>query len=870
MTRTDLGEAGFLTANGSYDSHTITLAKGKPNDSPKAGTPYNTITWDGIRGLMDRPAAVEKADAAFVILSTYNEHDGRTHDVQRERGVYGGLAVDIDKGDPSIEEVISAVTAVVGDCCLEVYSSSSAAADNRKWRVLVPLAVPLAGSEYHETQDAFFSLLGKHGLQCCTTLARTGQPIYLPNVPKGRRDGDGRPLFYECRHVDGPALKLGPKSAIVDAIEHTREQLARLQAEAAEAAAAKKAAWTYDVDDDFKPIAHFNANHAIGDLLVLHGFVRKEHADRKHYRHDRLGDSGSYSMEDMGDHWVCMSHWAKDCKLGSTSRDGFQFGDAFDLFCYFEHGNDQKVAVRTYAEKVRPPAAVKVTTDNVPTAATSARRTDVALQAVVVSASAAEDHSGGTDLYRPHTWEDVGLARRLAKQIRGRLAYVRERAMWRSFDGKRWAERADHIAVQEAKRLHDQLFRELAELAGDERSPAVVRFVQSTGTKTRIDAMVSLARSEPGINVSQDEFDTHPWLLNVQNGVLDLRSGELRPHDPSLRITQLAAVSFDPHARSELWERTIRDVTCGDSEIEHFLQQAYGLALTGDVSDEVLICHNGGGCNGKSTVLEAIGAMLGDYAAVAPPGLFTARNFDSHPTEIAALHGKRFVTAIEQEANRALRESLVKSLTGGDTIRTRRMREDFWEMKPTWHIHIAYNRAPRLSGTDDGIRRRLRVVPWAASFKDRPDLTIKERLIGPDERSGILAWCLEGLRRRLLAGRLESPAAVMLATDEYIDDEDLVGRFIADCCVEGPREEAEIRETLAAFKRWMQADGTPRHVVDSHTANMLGRELARRGFGKRRPDVGPHRKRTVYIGLRVTQDCEYAHTAEDWPDPFSR
>jgi len=168
-------------------------------------------------------------------------------------------------------------------------------------------------------------------------------------------------------------------------------------------------------------------------------------------------------------------------------------------------------------------------------------------------------------------------------------------------------------------------------------------------------------------------------------------------------------------------------------------------------------------------------------------------------------------------------------------------------MKPTWHIHIAYNRAPRLSGTDDGIRRRLRVVPWAASFKDRPDLTVKERLIGPDERSGILAWCLDGLRRRLGIGRLESPSAVMLATDEYIDDEDLVGRFVADCCIEGPREEAEIRETLAAFKRWMQADGTPRHVVDSHTANMLGRELARRGFGKRRPDVGPHRKRTVYI-----------------------
>lgn len=870
MTLNHLGEAGFLKANGSRDSHAITLADGKLNGNVKAGTPYQTITWDGIRRLMDRPAAVEKADAPFVILSTYSEHDGRTHDVQRERGVYGGLAVDIDKGDPSIEEVIEAVTSVVGAVWLEVYSSSSAAADNRKWRVLIPLAAPLAGSEYHETQDTFFSLLAKHGLQCDTTLARPGQPIYLPNVPKGRRDGDGRPVFYECRHVDGPALKLGPTSAIVCAIEHSREQRARLQAEVAEAAAAKKAVFTFSLDDDFKPMDHFNANNDIKTLLVGYKFVRNEHTARNHYRHDKRGDSGSYSMEDFGNYWVCMSHWAKADKLGSTSRDGFQFGDAFDLFCFFEHQNNRTAAVRAYAEKVRPPAAAQVTTDDVPAAATSACKTDLALRAVVVSASTAEDHSGGTDLYRPHTWEDVGLARRLAKQIRGRLAYVRERAMWRAFDGKRWAERADHMAVQEAKRLHDQLFRELSELTSEERTTNVVRFVQSTGTKTRIDAMVSLARSEPGINVSQDEFDAHPWLLNVQNGVLDLRSGDLLPHDPALRLTQLADVAYNPDAKSELWQRFMRDVTCGDEDIENFLQQSFGLALTGDVSDEVLICHNGGGCNGKSTALEAITAMLGDYAAVAPPGLFAARNFDSHPTELAALHGKRFVTGIEQEANRALRESLVKSLTGGDTIRTRRMREDFWEMKPTWHIHIAYNRAPRLSGTDDGIRRRLRVVPWAASFKDRPDLTVKERLIGPDERSGILAWCLEGLRRRLGIGRLESPSAVMLATDEYIDDEDLVGRFVADCCIEGPREEAEIRETLAAFKRWMQADGSPRHVVDSHTANMLGRELARRGFGKRRPDVGPHRKRTVYIGLRVAQDCEYAHAAEDWADPFGR
>jgi putative DNA primase/helicase len=477
--------------------------------------------------------------------------------------------------------------------------------------------------------------------------------------------------------------------------------------------------------------------------------------------------------------------------------------------------------------------------------------------------------AGAADLSNQSTCSDVGLARRLARQIRGRLAYVRERRAWLGFDGRRWSDRADHMAAEEAKRLHNDLWRELAELKDAERK-AALPFVQSTGTKKTIDAMVALASTEAGINVSQSDFDTHPWLLNVENGVLDLRSGELLPHDPALHITQLAPVTYDPDAKSELWRRFISDVTRGDDEIANFLQQAFGLALTGDVSDEVLICHNGGGCNGKSTALEAVAAMLGDYAAVAPPGLFTARNFDAHPTEIAALYGKRFVTAIEQEANRALRESLVKSLTGGDTIRTRRMREDFWEMKPTWKIHIAYNRAPRLTGTDDGIRRRLRVVPWAASFKDRPDPTIKQRLTGDSERSGILEWCLEGLRRRLALGRLESPPAVLVATDEYIDDEDLIGRFIADRCIEGPRHEAEIRSTLAAFRAWMAEDGAPRHVIDGYTANALGRELARRGFGKRRPDSGPYRKRVVYVGLSVASPVEYAQPGEEWSDPFQR
>lgn len=473
-------------------------------------------------------------------------------------------------------------------------------------------------------------------------------------------------------------------------------------------------------------------------------------------------------------------------------------------------------------------------------------------------------HDGAADLARPQTWGDTGASRRLAKMIRGELAYVRERKDWIRWDGRRWADHAEHIAVLRAKQMHDDLWRELGAFAG-ERPAKLVQFVQESGTHARINAAVVLARSEPGINTSQADYDSHPWLLNVRNGVVDLRSGELLAHNSAFNLTQLAAVEYVADARSELWERFIAEVTCDDGEIADFLQQACGLALTGDVSDEVLITHSGEGCNGKSTFLEAVAAMLGDYAAVAPPGLFASRTFDAHPTEIATLHGKRFVTAIEQEANRALRESLVKSLTGGDTIRTRRMREDFWEMKPTWHIHIAYNAPPRLTGTDDGIRRRLCVVPWRASFKGSPDLSIKQRLTGEQERAGILNWAIEGLRRRLAAGRLFVPEAVRMSTDDYIADEDVIGRFLAERSERDPAGVVELRTLLQAFRGWMEADGSPRYVIDRFTATTLGRELARRGYGKMRPDSGLYRKQTVIAGMRLvdTHD-DMPPASEDW------
>lgn len=349
-------QPAFLTANGSHDSHAVTLATGEPNGSPRAGTPYPTATWDDIRSLVETPAGRPKDRARLVVLSTYVEHDGRTHAVQRERGVFHGLAVDIDKGNPSLSDVVDAVQQVVGGCRAEVYSSSSAGPDNRKWRVLIPLAEPVAGADYADTQLALFALLGQQGLECDDTLSRAAQPVYLPNVPPERRGEDGQPVFYQWRHIDAPDLRLTNEHAVVVQRERMRaEAAAQRAAEVARAEEykAQRLAHVAATGDDFEPIQHFKDNHTVAEMLARYGFVHKEGGRGNHWR-SPLSQSGSYSTEDRGDHWVTVSNWAHAHNVGRVSSSGHRYGDAFDLYAFFEHGGDRREAVRAYAAEVRP------------------------------------------------------------------------------------------------------------------------------------------------------------------------------------------------------------------------------------------------------------------------------------------------------------------------------------------------------------------------------------------------------------------------------------------------------------------------------------------------------------------------------------
>jgi hypothetical protein len=345
-----------LTANGQRDSHAVTLADGRANGSPRAGQPYRRISWGQIEYFVEHPSHQTKDRARLAIFSHYADSDGRTHEIQRQRGVYGGLAVDIDTGSPTLEQVVGAVRSALGEVEALIYSSSSARPDAMKWRVLFPLAGPLAGGDYADTQTALFGLLGEQGLTCDPTLSRAAQPVFLPNVPPEKRGADGRPLFYRWERLVGSRLDLTGDNRIVaarEALRQAREEEERLAAERAQKHREQKLAHVAATGDTFDPIEHFKAHHSVESLLSRYGFTRSPKGRGSHWK-SPLSQSGSYSTEDRGDHWVTVSAWAHSHNVGRTSRNGHRYGDAFDLYAYFEHRGDRSAAVGAYAREVRP------------------------------------------------------------------------------------------------------------------------------------------------------------------------------------------------------------------------------------------------------------------------------------------------------------------------------------------------------------------------------------------------------------------------------------------------------------------------------------------------------------------------------------
>ena len=344
-----MSDVRFLTAPGSL----FTLIH-------KPGTTYPGITWSELLSMVRMPQAKEKAEADFFIPSTYRAHDGRAHDAQRARGVFRMLAIDIDRGNPSMERVREAITEILGDVYSVIYSSSGASSENRKWRVLLPMSGTISGEQYEAAQSAFFELLHLNGIHPDGALARCGQPIYLPNVPIGRRNPDMTPAFYQHSVNTGFFLTLDDASPIVQEIDRRAEQhrLAAEQAEASRRARdAERAERRVNFPDDVNPVDAFNSAYSIADMFERHQYERQ--GGSAHYR-SRYQTSPSYATQDFGTHWVSLSGSDAAAGIGrskSLGGNSYCWGDAFDIFVHYEHNGDFTAAVRAYGAEISAPKA---------------------------------------------------------------------------------------------------------------------------------------------------------------------------------------------------------------------------------------------------------------------------------------------------------------------------------------------------------------------------------------------------------------------------------------------------------------------------------------------------------------------------------
>ena len=336
------GKSDVLLAHGAHDT--------------KIGSEdrqYDGISLAAIAAMVADPQAKEKSDASFIIPSTYRGHDGRKHASQRERGEFHYLAIDVDEGSPSLVELKDAVKRATGDASALIYSSSGASEDNRKWRVLIPLLEPISGADYGDTQLALFGLMGEQGVTCDAALARVGQPIYLPNVPPVKRDAHGQPLFYHQDRHRGEGYLDVKSSSIWGEVQFRRQRAVIAERQAAHERAVRQAERIKRREaagDDLDPVAEFNARHTVEDMLLQYGYTRDGNSQSYASRYQ---SSGSFATKCFGDHWVSLSGSDVAAGIGAV-KESFCWGDAFDLFCHYDHNGSMRDAVREYAKELRP------------------------------------------------------------------------------------------------------------------------------------------------------------------------------------------------------------------------------------------------------------------------------------------------------------------------------------------------------------------------------------------------------------------------------------------------------------------------------------------------------------------------------------
>jgi putative DNA primase/helicase len=435
---------------------------------------------------------------------------------------------------------------------------------------------------------------------------------------------------------------------------------------------------------------------------------------------------------------------------------------------------------------------------------------------------------------------DVGNARRFALQHAGNVIYAERLGGWHVWDGRRFRRDETGEIIRLAQQTSARIWQEVTLGRDADERKRIAQHAHRSESEARLRAMISLSEADAQIATSADAFDLDPFLLNVMNGTIDLRTSTLHRHRKADRITKLAPVVYDPRASCPRFELFLERIL-PSLALRRFLQRAVGYSLTADTREQVLFLLWGTGANGKSTLLEILRATLGDYARQADFATFLARKDDTVRNDLARLVGARFVAAIEVESGRRLAEAAVKQLTGGDTIVARFLYREHFEFQPVFKLWLAVNHKPRIRGTDHAIWRRIRLVPFTVTISDEEqdkDLLAKLRA----ELPGVLRWLVDGCLAWQEHG-LGEPEEVRTATAAYREESDVLATFLAECCEIEAEAWTRASELYRAYGRWCDESGER-----PESQRSFGMQLSERGFCRdrdRRSGLG------IWRGIRL-------------------
>lgn len=480
------------------------------------------------------------------------------------------------------------------------------------------------------------------------------------------------------------------------------------------------------------------------------------------------------------------------------------------------------------------------------------------------------DYAASAEALTGEALTDSANANRLVDIFKDRIRYC-EGIGWLVWNGKVWMPETENSAsvLQMVKEAQEYLYEDLAELIKAERpgEKEARRHIQYSLSRAGLQNAMVLMQATYTIRLTAEDLDSHKHLLAVRNGVVDLRTGMLYDHQPGLHMTQLVDIEYDPEAKAPRWEQFLHEVMPEMDDMPPFLQRLVGYGVTGETSEHAMAIHYGRGSNGKSIFLDTLRSVFGSISSVADWSTFERKRdgAGSARPDLVRLRGSRLVTVNEADARTSIDEAQVKRMASGDMITARALHQNEIEFYPNFLLQMATNAKPDIRGADEGIWRRVKLIPWTRFFEPHErDHSLHATLLA--EASGILAWAVRGAVEWYASG-LQEPVRVRTATQEYREAADILGGFI-DAAEHGGWLCAEENKkvpsawTFTLYKKWAVTQGYSERDMLSQKAFKAA--LEERGFNTKRTMHG-----TVFVGLAAnnTVPAVRSHVAEGAAKP---